>query len=106
MCVCAVFFKHMTAYEMRISDWSSDVCSSDLSQYLPAKAAEGQPPDRMAYDQDGHHDQERSREPAMRPAAPAGINDAGQSHRAQHEGPDDCARRRVQPQGEIGRAHV
>src|SRR3546814_7652613 len=24
------FFKHMTAYEMRISDWSSDVCSSDL----------------------------------------------------------------------------
>src|SRR3546814_13168284 len=25
------FFKHMTAYEMRISDWSSDVCSSDLS---------------------------------------------------------------------------
>src|SRR3546814_20987925 len=24
------FFKQMTAYEMRISDWSSDVCSSDL----------------------------------------------------------------------------
>src|SRR3546814_2200120 len=24
------FFKHDTAYEMRISDWSSDVCSSDL----------------------------------------------------------------------------
>src|SRR3546814_152018 len=24
------FFKHKTAYEMRISDWSSDVCSSDL----------------------------------------------------------------------------
>src|SRR3546814_6495886 len=32
--VCAgyvfVFFKQKTAYEMRISDWSSDVCSSDL----------------------------------------------------------------------------
>src|SRR3546814_20003315 len=27
--VC-LFFKHKTAYEMRISDWSSDVCSSDL----------------------------------------------------------------------------
>src|SRR3546814_7516791 len=27
------FFKQKTAYEMRISDWSSDVCSSDL-QYL------------------------------------------------------------------------
>src|SRR3546814_7485172 len=29
MSVC-VFFKQKTAYEMRISDWSSDVCSSDL----------------------------------------------------------------------------
>src|SRR3546814_6455535 len=25
-----IFFKQKTAYEMRISDWSSDVCSSDL----------------------------------------------------------------------------
>src|SRR3546814_2169005 len=31
------FFKQKTAYEMRISDWSSDVCSSDLQQ--PALAA-------------------------------------------------------------------
>src|SRR3546814_11221326 len=29
MIVC-FFFKQKTAYEMRISDWSSDVCSSDL----------------------------------------------------------------------------
>src|SRR3546814_7229399 len=29
--VCCFFFKQKTAYEMRISDWSSDVCSSDLS---------------------------------------------------------------------------
>src|SRR3546814_16220902 len=30
-CVCCFFFfKQKTAYEMRISDWSSDVCSSDL----------------------------------------------------------------------------
>src|SRR3546814_2229202 len=29
-CVCLCFFKQKTAYEMRISDWSSDVCSSDL----------------------------------------------------------------------------
>src|SRR3546814_5569769 len=27
------FFKQKTAYEMRISDWSSDVCSSDLSDH-------------------------------------------------------------------------
>src|SRR3546814_8590646 len=26
------FFKQKTAYEMRISDWSSDVCSSDLTR--------------------------------------------------------------------------
>src|SRR3546814_7802022 len=28
------FFKQKTAYEMRISDWSSDVCSSDLRQFV------------------------------------------------------------------------
>src|SRR3546814_3143408 len=28
------FFKQKTAYEMRISDWSSDVCSSDLVEAL------------------------------------------------------------------------
>src|SRR3546814_6683346 len=27
---CFLFFKQKTAYDMRISDWSSDVCSSDL----------------------------------------------------------------------------
>src|SRR3546814_6491276 len=30
MMLCFFFFKQKTAYEMRISDWSSDVCSSDL----------------------------------------------------------------------------
>src|SRR3546814_8968598 len=30
--VCVFFFKQKTAYEMRISDWSSDVCSSDLAK--------------------------------------------------------------------------
>src|SRR3546814_10267749 len=29
------FFKQKTAYEMRISDWSSDVCSSDLAKGKP-----------------------------------------------------------------------
>src|SRR3546814_5721003 len=28
------FFKQKTAYEMRISDWSSDVCSSDLARRM------------------------------------------------------------------------
>src|SRR3546814_16427609 len=35
---CVFFFKQKTAYEMRISDWSSDVCSSDLPHPLLARA--------------------------------------------------------------------
>src|SRR3546814_1775779 len=31
-CCFFFFFKQKTAYEMRISDWSSDVCSSDLQR--------------------------------------------------------------------------
>src|SRR3546814_1754829 len=40
--VTLFFFKQKTAYEMRISDWSSDVCSSDLRLYLYALAAAGE----------------------------------------------------------------
>src|SRR3546814_7994891 len=37
VCVCLVFFfKQKTAYWFRISDWSSDVCSSDLRALLNA----------------------------------------------------------------------
>src|SRR3546814_4104986 len=36
------FFKQKTAYEMRISDWSSDVCSSDLPLYLTKLVANAQ----------------------------------------------------------------
>src|SRR3546814_14834577 len=32
------FFKQKTAYEMRISDWSSDVCSSDLRSQVRGRA--------------------------------------------------------------------
>src|SRR3546814_12810910 len=35
------FFKQKTAYEMRISDWSSDVCSSDLSKWSRPSARAG-----------------------------------------------------------------
>src|SRR3546814_5472118 len=34
MCLYFLLFKQKTAYEMRISDWSSDVCSSDLQRQL------------------------------------------------------------------------
>src|SRR3546814_5354099 len=40
------FFKHKTAYEMRISGWSSDVCSSDLvDEAVPGFAVELDCPD-------------------------------------------------------------
>src|SRR3546814_6587869 len=32
-CLFIFFFKQKTAYEMRISDWSPDVCSSDLANH-------------------------------------------------------------------------
>src|SRR3546814_11306375 len=42
MFVCLFFFfKQKTAYEMRISDWSSDVCSSDLQISCAATASPG-----------------------------------------------------------------
>src|SRR3546814_10821176 len=37
MCFC--LFKQKTAYEMRISDWSSDVCSSDLVRVVTQDVA-------------------------------------------------------------------
>src|SRR3546814_10825516 len=42
--LCFFFFKQKTAYEMRISDWSSDVCSSDLGLHRrrPARPADAQ----------------------------------------------------------------
>src|SRR3546814_1801202 len=37
------FFKQKTAYEMRISDWSSDVCSSDLLDVITTREPGGSP---------------------------------------------------------------
>src|SRR3546814_13861513 len=50
--LCVIFFfKQKTAYEMRISDWSSDVCSSDLrSSCTSAVPPEVVPPEAGADD--------------------------------------------------------
>src|SRR3546814_3496810 len=53
VCLCFFFFfKQKTAYEMRISDWSSDVCSSDLYCDAPKpsfeKAPEGKAPPKIS----------------------------------------------------------
>src|SRR3546814_999845 len=51
MCVSVLlffFFKQKTAYEMRISDWSSDVCSSDLLRCVMTLATVAQPQTKLA----------------------------------------------------------
>src|SRR3546814_8348678 len=42
MLITVFFFKQKTADEMRISDWSSDVCSSDLLSGTPNRASTSQ----------------------------------------------------------------
>src|SRR3546814_4409739 len=42
-CILFFFFKQKTAYEMRISDWSSDVCSSDLFAAVAATSPTAAP---------------------------------------------------------------
>src|SRR3546814_20477471 len=42
------FFKQKTAYELRISDWSSDVCSSDLLDFWLGSGTEVWPPAQVS----------------------------------------------------------
>src|SRR3546814_10814929 len=51
-CFFFFFFKQKTAYEMRISDWSSDVCSSDLRGHLLRQSQSLVSQDREARTQD------------------------------------------------------
>src|SRR3546814_15481740 len=53
-----VFFKQKTAYEMRISDWSSDVCSSDLQgrrRGLLHRVGDAHQAGEAALEHDEHH---------------------------------------------------
>src|SRR3546814_1933331 len=54
------FFKQKTAYEMRISDWSSDVCSSDLGLHDSPSCESYASPAGQSY----------LRDPLQRPSAP------------------------------------
>src|SRR3546814_13170873 len=56
-------FKQKTAYEMRISDWSSDVCSSDLHQYRPKDGTgyQGRHQHILLLKKTGKHQEERDR---------------------------------------------
>src|SRR3546814_20505667 len=59
---CLFFFKQKTAYEMRISDWSSDVCSSDLEK--KHRAGGQRDPAAFPVEQSADH-----RHPLKRPCA-------------------------------------
>src|SRR3546814_8479767 len=69
---CFFFFKQKTAYEMRISDWSSDVCSSDLGE---DRASLGRL--QRIGDQADHHAPDRQR-----------GEETGAAHRLRRQCPD------------------
>src|SRR3546814_4881387 len=79
-----VFFKQKTAYEMRISDWSSDVCSSDLQ----LKDRKADAPTSIA-----------ERDPGFRGGGPPGESVRGgrqpRHHRQRRQPPHPRAGKRV-----------
>src|SRR3546814_6570951 len=120
------FFKQKTAYEMRISDWSSDVCSSDLDdvgQHREVIEDEGEDadvedfPDQPAEDVglavhgpeqagqrdvDGDEDGGEKRDVAGQQPEPAiDVADEGP-----HEAADDVEVAHIAFLPAIGRAHV
>src|SRR3546814_3748622 len=85
------FFKQKTAYEMRISDWSSDVCSSDLRRGPPRMPKPATKPDGVA---------ERGEEddiPAVSGSPDASLTQDDSFTATSHAG-------LTYPWGEIGRA--
>src|SRR3546814_8555837 len=79
------FFKQKTAYEMRISDWSSDVCSSDL------------PPRRQEQHRRSHGDRQRA-------FVPSGGVDGAEAGRADQAGDRAFRPRRGPARGRLGRS--
>src|SRR3546814_9052831 len=91
------FFKQKTAYEMRISDWSSDVCSSDLLRLLDGGRTRLVPP---AADGAGRWRPRCARDPvgARRRRAADGDRASGQGDGGARQ------RRRAEAGAEFGRA--
>src|SRR3546814_4289179 len=88
------FFKQKTAYEMRISDWSSDVCSSDLRHGgVDADGRRGGAHHPVA---PGGGGRRAARLPARRPAREGGSLPAAALRRAlRHAAGDRSEERRV-----------
>src|SRR3546814_8998161 len=73
--MCVFFFKQKSAYEMRISDWSSDVCSSDL-------CLDGVGGDDKDYA--NPHDQHRCQSHEVEPPATLAPASRCRCHRVKH----------------------
>src|SRR3546814_3952939 len=93
VCVFFFFFKQKTEYEMRISDWSSDVCSSDL----PKGAMEGDGKHYQIYTATSGHnlDDYQRLVIAWRNGAPIRLGDVAEIT----DGPQD-----LRTLGQVGRA--
>src|SRR3546814_4424221 len=106
------FFKQKTAYEMRISDWSSDVCSSDLlrAAHLARAGRRGIAGGGQRRALDSEHGRQRLRlsaRAAVRPRSPAHARRAGATHAQRHApGAPGRPERRFAAGREIGRANV
>src|SRR3546814_1601416 len=74
MCCVVFFFKQRTAYELRISDWSSDVCSSDLRPDLATLSDEAS--ERLSHPVD-----ERLRRKKAGACSPASVAVVGRLER-------------------------
>src|SRR3546814_8252490 len=89
-CTKLFFVKQKTAYEMRISDWSSDVCSSDLPLVCHGTAT---PPHRQrARTPHLRHDSSRNR-PLPRPFAIAHAPQRSEERRVGKECVSTCRSR-------------
>src|SRR3546814_4531352 len=73
---CVFFFKQKTAYEMRISDWSSDVCSSDLADGAAGELRTARHPRPLRRPLSG----------ALRRTRLCPVRRGGQAHRRQRGG--------------------
>src|SRR3546814_7352924 len=110
VCVFVFVFKQKTAYEMRISDWSSDVCSSDLFEHRKNVVGDGLiNVDPVRFLSHFPHSFRRSR--CLRPAALTRWRSAGWGGGSKIDGSGAGGATREAPARasapeQIGRAHV
>src|SRR3546814_18596715 len=100
--MCFFFFKQKTAYDVRISDWSSDVCSSDLviDEILLQRAIT----DPAFVARTAVHVDHRG-QPVARPGSLGHIEDARHGHAVIGRKADDLARHQIARRN-AGRASV